>query len=41
MGGEGDALLLDLAQLCQGKDLKAAAVGEDGAIPAHEPVQSA
>ena len=33
-------LLCDAAQLGEGKDLKATAVREDRAIPAHEPVQS-
>ena len=41
MGVEADAVLLDLAQGGQGKDLKAAAVGEDGAVPGHELVQTA
>ena len=41
MGGEGDALLRYLTQAGQRKDLKSAAVGEDGAIPVHKPVQSA
>ena len=41
MGVELDALLRDLAQLCQGEDLKAAAVGQDGPVPGHESVQPA
>ena len=41
MGIEADALLLDLPQLGQGKDLEAATVGEDGAVPVHELVQAA
>ena len=41
MGVELDALLADLAQLGERKDLKAAAVGEDRAVPGHEAVQAA
>ena len=41
MGGEVDALLLDLAQGGQGEDLEAAGVGEHGAVPGHEFVQTA
>lgn len=36
MGGEGDALLLDVPQLSQRKHLKPAAVRQDGAVPAGE-----
>ena len=39
--GEGHALLLDLLQTGQGEHLKAAAVGEHGAVPPHELVQAA
>ena len=38
---EGYALLADLADTGEGKDLKPAAVGEDGLGPAHEAVQAA
>ena len=41
MGVEADALLLDLPQLGQGENLETAAVGENGAVPVHEPVQAA
>ena len=41
MGGKGHALLSDLAQLCQTEHLKSAAVGQDGAVPAGELVQTA
>src|SRR5690242_19002339 len=36
---ELDAFFAELAHLAQAPDLEAAGVGEDGAIPAHEPVQ--
>jgi hypothetical protein len=38
---ELDALLADLAQRAERKDLKATRIGEYGAVPAHEAVQSA
>ena len=41
VGGEGDPLLGDLAQLGQAEHLEAAAVGQDGAVPAGELVQPA
>ena len=40
VAGKRHALLLDLSQPCQREHLKAAAVGEDGAIPAHELMKS-
>ena len=39
--GKGHALLGDLAQLCEAEHLESAAVGEDGAVPAGELVQTA
>ena len=33
---EGDAVLLDAAELGQRHDLKAAGIGEDRSVPAHE-----
>ena len=36
VGGEGDPLLLDVPQLGQGEHLEAAAVRQDGALPAGE-----
>ncbi len=36
---EADAVLRDFAQLREGEDLVAAAVGQDGAVPVHELVQ--
>ena len=41
MGVELDAVLADFAQFPERKDLEAAAVGEDGAVPPHEAVQPA
>ena len=41
MGGELHALLRDLAELCQGEDLKSARVGENGAIPIEKLVEAA
>ena len=41
MRGEGHAFLPDLAQSRKRKNLKASAVGQDGSVPAHEPVQTA
>ena len=41
MTGEGDALLRDLPQAGQGKHLESAGIRENGAVPAHEPVQAA
>ena len=38
---EGDANVLDLPEGRQAEDLKAAGVGEDGAVPVHEAVQAA
>ena len=38
---EAHALFRDLAQLGQAEHLEATRVGEDGALPVHEPVQSA
>ena len=38
---EADALVVDLAQRPHAEGLEAAAVGEDGAAPAHEAVQPA
>ena len=40
MGVEGDALLLDLAQICQGEYLEAAGIREDRPVPPHELVKS-
>lgn len=39
--GELDAFFADFAQRAQRKDLEAARVGEDRAVPAHEVVQAA
>ena len=36
---EPHALVLYIVELCEGEDLKAAAVGEDGPVPVHELVQ--
>ena len=33
---EPDALVLDVVELCEGKHLKSAAVGEDGPVPIHK-----
>ena len=41
MAGEGDALLLNLTKLSKGKYLKAAAVGQNRAVPAGECVNAA
>ena len=41
MRGEGDPLLGDVAELRERKDLKPAAVGEDGPVPVEEAVQAA
>ena len=41
MGAEPDSFLRDLHQLLQAHHLVSAAVGEDGAVPGHEPVQPA
>jgi hypothetical protein len=41
MRAEGDALLGNFAQLGQRHHLKAAAIGEDRAVPLHEFVQTA
>ena len=41
VGGEGDPFLLDLAQARQGEHLEPARVGQDRAVPPHEPVQAA
>ena len=38
---EPDALLADLAERAERPDLKAAGVGEDGAVPAHKAMQTA
>ena len=40
MRTEPDALVFDVVEFCEGKDLKPAAVGEDGPVPIHEFVQS-
>ncbi len=40
MGAESDALVGYLPRRRQGKNLKSAAVGEDGAVPSHKAVQS-
>lgn len=40
VGGKGNALFRDLPQPGEGKDLKAAGVGEDRAVPVHEFVKS-
>ena len=40
MGFEGHALFGQLAQLRQRHDLKAAAIGQDGALPIHEIMQA-
>ena len=39
VGGEGDALLLDVPQGGQGEHLEAPGVGEDGAVPGHHLVE--
>ena len=36
VGAEADALLADLTKRCERKDLKAAAVGQNGAFPVHK-----
>ena len=41
MGLEVHALLFDAPQLCQGEYLEAAAIGENGAIPVDEFMQTA
>src|SRR5437016_5680660 len=41
MGAEPHAVFADLAQFAQAEYLVPAGVGEDGAIPGHEPVQPA
>ena len=41
VGRKIDALLLDLAQACQRKDLKSAGIGQNRAVPRHEFVQAA
>ena len=41
MRPEGGALLAQLAQVAKAEDLEAAAVGQDGSIPAHERMQAA
>ncbi|WBL36318.1 hypothetical protein O0235_01690 [Tepidiforma flava] len=41
VGAEADAVFGDLAEAGEGEDPEAAAVGEDGAIPAHEAVDAA
>ena len=41
VGGKGDPLLGDLPQAGQGEHLKASAVGEHGAVPAHKLMQPA
>ena len=41
VGGEGAAFVLQFADRSQGEDLEAAAVRQDGAVPAFEPVESA
>ena len=38
---EDDLLVVNLCQLGQAEDLKAAAVGQDRSVPAHKPVQAA
>ena len=38
---EVDAFLLNLTQLCEGKDLKSAAVGKNGTLPVHELMKAA
>ena len=40
VGLEGDAFVGDLIGFAQGHDLIAAAVGEDGAFPGHELVET-
>src|SRR5581483_107862 len=41
MRAEGHAFFADLAQIAQAEDLEAARVGEDGARPGHEKMQTA
>src|ERR1051326_6212237 len=41
MGAELDAVFIELAQIAKAPDLESARVGEDGALPAHEPMQTA
>ena len=41
MGRERHALLLDLSESGQGKDLKSAGIRQDRAVPRHEFVQAA
>ena len=41
MGLEGNAFLTDLAQALQGKDLKAAGIRQNRAVPVHELMKSA
>ena len=40
MGAEGDAFFVDFPELCKGKDLKTAAVSENGALPPHKFVEA-
>lgn len=40
MGLEGDAIGFDFAEFAERKDLKAAGIGQDGAIPSHKRVQT-
>ena len=39
VGLKGHALIVNFAGLAEAKDLKAAAVGEDGAVPLHKVMQ--
>ena len=41
MGLEDDGILGDLSEVAQAEALKASAVGQDGAAPAHEAVEAA
>ena len=41
VGLEGDAVFRDLAEVGEAEDLKTAGIGEEGAGPGHEAVQSA
>jgi hypothetical protein len=39
VGSEQDPIVRDLAPLCQAEHLKTARIGQDRAVPTHEPVQ--
>ena len=40
MAGEGDALFLNLTQLCKGKNLETTAIGQDRTLPAGESMEA-